>query len=132
MDIPVEELFEDFENKDVEIDLVPRCSDPPIYTGLVKDWESTVENDVDPDYQFCSEEGYEKFLDMKLGLMVNWGLYTHLGTLESWAVNGQNAPHYFFDIYYTLWQMWESNRFQRGKMGSISQTRRNAIHPNYN
>lgn len=111
MEIPIEELFEDYENQGVEVTLAPRNMGDPIWKGLVPDWETLPEDAVDPDYPFCSDAGREKFLDMKLGLMVHWGLYTHLGTLESWAAYADSAPMWFMDIYYTLWQMWNPTDF---------------------
>ncbi len=111
IEIQVEELLEEFENQGIEITLNPRSTKPPIYEGLVSNWETQVEKVPDPDYQFCSEEGQERFLDMKLGLFVHWGMYSHLGTLESWAANASTAPQWFLDIYYTLYQMWNPTDF---------------------
>ncbi len=111
IDVPLEEIFEDFENLGVEVTVSRRNIGDPIWTGLVPDWESLPETTVDPDYKFCSEAGREKFLDMKLGLMVHFGLYSHLGTLESWAAYAKSAPQWFFDIYYTLWQVWNPVQF---------------------
>ncbi len=111
IDVPIEEILEDFENQGVEITLSPRAMKPPIYEGLVANWETQIEKVPDPDYQFCSEEGREKFLDMKLGLFVHWGMYSHLGTTESWAANASNAPQWFLDTYYTLYQMWNPTDF---------------------
>src|SRR5271157_1311243 len=111
VEVPIEELLEDYQDIGVEITLAPRAIDPPIYAGLTANWETQIEQEAEPDYQFCSDEGREKFQDMKFGLFVHWGLYTHLGTLESWAVNASNAPQWFQDIYYTLWQMWNPTDF---------------------
>jgi alpha-L-fucosidase len=111
IDIPIEEIFEDFENKAVEVTIAEGKFAPPIYQGLVPNWETMPENTVEPDYEFCSDAGREKFLDMKFGLMVHFGLYTHLGLLESWSVNAKNSPRWFSDIYYTLWQVFNPSQF---------------------
>jgi alpha-L-fucosidase len=43
--------------------------------------------------------------------MVHWGLYSWLGSSESWAAHARNAPSWFLDIYYTLWQVWNPVQF---------------------
>ena len=114
--------------------MCPRNFGLPIWKSLVPNWDTQLETTTEPDYEHCSEEGREKFLDMKVGLMVHWGLYTHLGTLESWAAYAENAPMWFMDIYYTLWQMWNPTDFDAGKVGFTSQTRSVSslfrLHPN--
>ena len=105
--------------KAVELTVCPRNFGLPIWKSLVPNWDTQLETTTEPDYEHCSEEGREKFLDMKVGLMVHWGLYTHLGTLESWAAYAENAPMWFMDIYYTLWQMWNPTDFDAEKWASL-------------
>lgn len=119
LDIPIEELFEDYQNKGIELTIFPRNVGDPIWKGLVKDWESHPEDHVDPDYKHCSDLGKERFLDMKLGLMVHWGLYSHLGTTESWAAYAKNCPMWFMDIYYTQYQMWNPTDFDAERWAQL-------------
>jgi alpha-L-fucosidase len=113
MDVPIEELLEDFENRGIEMTVHPRNMGEPIWKKLVTGWDHELETreTMDPDYAFCSEAGREKFLDMKVGLMVHFGLYSHLGSMESWAAYAKTAPSWFFDVYYTLYQVWNPVQF---------------------
>jgi alpha-L-fucosidase len=119
IEVPMEELLEDFQDQGVEITIAPRHHEPPIYQGLVKNWEEQMEDIAEPDYPFCSEKGRERFLDMKFGLMVHWGLYTHLGLLESWSMNARSAPQWFKDIYYTMWQVFNPVKFDAEEWANI-------------
>jgi alpha-L-fucosidase len=119
LEVPMEEILEDFENKSVEITFTEAHFEPPMYAGKLPNWETTLENTVDSDYKFCSEQGRETFLDMKFGLMVHFGLYTHLGLLESWSVNARNAPKWFQDIYYTMWQVWNPSEFDAEEWATL-------------
>jgi alpha-L-fucosidase len=56
---------------------------------------------------------------MKVGLMVHWGLYSHLGSMESWAAYAKNSPMWFMDIYYTLWQMWNPTDFDANQWAEL-------------
>ncbi|MEX2680749.1 MAG: alpha-L-fucosidase [Candidatus Sigynarchaeota archaeon] len=108
MDVPLDELLEDFENTGVELNIYKRNTGEPIWKKIVAGWDTEIETPetMDKDYQFCSDAGREKFLDMKVGLMVHFGLYTWLGVTESWSAYAREAPSWFFDVYYTLWQVW--------------------------
>jgi alpha-L-fucosidase len=119
IDVPIDELLEDFENLGVEMTIYPRNAGDPIWKGLVENWDTEIEKTVDPDYKHCSDVGRERFLDMKLGLMVHWGMYSHLGSSESWAAYAKNAPMWFMDIYYTLWQMWNPTDFDAEKWAQL-------------
>nr|MDO8111229.1 alpha-L-fucosidase [Candidatus Sigynarchaeota archaeon] len=77
----------------------------------MSNWDDDIEKTTDPDYKHCSDAGRDRFLDMKVGLMVHFGLYTHIGSMESWAAYAKTAPSWFFDVYYTLWQVWNPVQF---------------------
>lgn len=110
MDIPFEEILEDYENKEIEIDIDPNQHlGKPLIAGV--DWNKMPETEVDPNFQYCSDKGYEKFLDMKYGMFVHWGQYSVLGLTESWTAHRQNCPSYFLDTYYTLYQSFNPTEF---------------------
>lgn len=111
LEIPIEELLEEYENKGVEMTLSLKNLGAPQWVKFGRQWDTEMETTTDPDYNHCSEEGRERFLDMKLGLMVHFGLYTHNGTLESWAAYAERAPQWYMDIYYTVWQVWNPVQF---------------------
>ncbi len=110
-DVPLAEVLEDFEGSGVEMNIHRHNTGEPIWKKIAEGWDTEVETTTDPDYSFCSEAGREKFLDMKVGLMVHFGLYSHIGSLESWAAYAKTAPSWFFDVYYTLWQVWNPVQF---------------------
>jgi hypothetical protein len=101
IDIPIEEILEDYNNMGVEMTLCTRNFGEPLWAKFNRNWDTEIETKVDADYKHCSEAGRERFLDMKLGLMVHFGTYTHNGTLESWAAYADNAPMWYMNIYYT-------------------------------
>ncbi len=96
IDVELEEILEDFEGKSIELSISEKHTEDPIYT--MEKWESAPETTCDPDYEHASEEAYEKFLDMKFGMMIHFGLYTHLGLLESWSVRNQECPNAIMDV----------------------------------
>ena len=109
-DIPFEEVVEDHIGKDIEIDIdANQFFGKPNLPGV--DWNKLPETEVDPNFQYCSDKGYEKFLDMKYGLFVHWGQYSVLGLTESWTAHRQNCPSYFLDTYYTLYQSFNPTEF---------------------
>jgi alpha-L-fucosidase len=110
IDVPFDELIEDYENLGIEMNVYRRNIGEPIFKNI-NTWDKEIETTSDPDYEHCSDAGRERFLDMKVGLMVHFGLYTHIGSMESWAAYAKNAPSWFFDVYYTLWQVWNPVQF---------------------
>ncbi|HME52076.1 MAG TPA: alpha-L-fucosidase [Candidatus Lokiarchaeia archaeon] len=111
IDVPFDELLEDYENLGIEMNLYRRNFGEPIWKNIVGEWDTELETTTDSDYEHCSDEGRERFLDMKVGLMVHFGMYSHIGSVESWAAYAKNAPSWFFDIYYTLWQVFNPTEF---------------------
>ncbi len=120
MDLDLEELFEEFAGKGVEVTIDEASTEPPLYAGRPTDWTDLPGKDVDPGYRFCSDEGRERFLDMKIGLMVHFGLYSHLGLLESWCANAERGPRWFLDVYYTLWQVFNPTGFDAGEWARLA------------
>ncbi|MHA1684086.1 MAG: alpha-L-fucosidase [Promethearchaeota archaeon] len=108
IELEIGEVFEDFEGKAVELTINLKNVGPPIFKST--SWESNAA-EVDPDYEYCSEAGLEKFLDMKLGMMVHWGIYTALGTIESWAARNGAAHSIFQKFYYTMWECFNPSEF---------------------
>lgn len=119
LDIPIEEILEDFEDKAVELDLIERNEGKPIFDA--KDWTKLPEESPDADYEYCSEQGYEKFLDMKFGLFMHWGQYSVMGLTESWTANAQNCPNYWLDTYYTLYQSFNPTEFNADEWAALAE-----------
>jgi len=118
-DIPLEELLEDFENKPVSIKIEKIKLGTPIFKSV--NWEMENVKEIDPDYKHCSEKGREKFLDMKFGMMIHWGIYSVLGTPESWPANATRCDREFLDVYYTLWQVFNPTEFNADEWAELAQ-----------
>jgi len=117
IEVPLEELLEDYEGKSIEIDITSRKDGTPIYDPIV--W-TKLPDEIDPDYEYCSEKGYEKFLDMKFGLFMHWGQYSVLGLTESWTANGQICPQYWWETYYTLYQSFNPTDFDADEWAEMA------------
>ncbi|MBD3352677.1 MAG: hypothetical protein GF364_14415 [Candidatus Lokiarchaeota archaeon] len=118
-DIPVSELFEDLENKGIFVKIMPENVGNPIYEEA--SWEMVDINHVDSNYAHCSEEGRERFLDMKFGMMVHWGFYSVLGIPESWPANATRCEPGFLDVYYTLWQVFNPTEFNADEWAELAE-----------
>lgn len=119
IEVPLEEIFEGLDNKSIEVNVCQKETADPIFKNVA--WDVSLEEPVDPDYKHASPEAYEKFLDMKFGMMIHFGLYTHLGVTESWSVHNQRAPSYFKDIYYTLYQVFNPSEFSGDEWANLAQ-----------
>ncbi|MHA1340633.1 MAG: alpha-L-fucosidase [Promethearchaeota archaeon] len=117
-EVPIEELFEDLEDKGVYIRIEEAPFGKPIYQE--EKWEMPSIKEVDPDYKHCSEKGREKFLDMKFGMMVHWGIYSVLGIPESWPANATRCDPAFLDVYYTLWQVFNPTEFNADEWAELA------------
>ena len=65
--------------------------------------------EVDPDYRHASPEGVEAFKDLKFGIRIHWGLYSMIGSHESWALAG--ADQEFWNFYNILYQFFNPTDF---------------------
>ncbi len=118
-DVEVEELFEGMEGKGVRVKVEPSKTGKALYEDT--DWNSLPASEVDTDYEHCSEKGREKFLDMKFGMMVHWGIYSQLGIPESWPANRLRCEPEFLDVYYTLWQVFNPTEFSGDEWAELAQ-----------
>jgi alpha-L-fucosidase len=116
--VPIEEFLEEFEGKDVllKADLRPDPS-KAIYND--KNWEIGPE-DKDHEYKKAPPESYERFLDMKFGMMVHFGIYNHLGVTESWSANRMHCDPEFIDVYYTLWEVFNPIEFNADEWADLA------------
>ncbi|GAB4327210.1 MAG: alpha-L-fucosidase [Promethearchaeota archaeon] len=117
-DVDVEELFEDLENQGVRVSVEPVSWGKPIFEP--GRWEASPAEEVDPDYQHASVEARERFLDMKFGMMVHWGIYSVLGIPESWPANRTRCDPSFLDVYYTLWQVFDPTEFDADEWADLA------------
>jgi alpha-L-fucosidase len=119
LEIPLEELFEDYLDKNLDITVAARKDGQAIFGSV--DWTKLPEEFADENYEYCSEKGYEKFLDMKYGLFMHWGQYSVLGLTESWTANGQNCPRYWWETYYTLYQSFNPTDFNADEWAEMAE-----------
>lgn len=120
--IPLEDILEDFENKGVKL----KIQQSPWGEGLFKKplKHETIEFStipLHPEYQFASQKAQEKFLDMKFGMMIHWGVYSQLGVTESWCAHGNITEQEFLDIYYTLWQVFNPVEFNADEWAALAE-----------
>ncbi|MBD3187219.1 hypothetical protein GF325_10350 [Candidatus Bathyarchaeota archaeon] len=118
-DVPVVELLEGFEGKGVRLKVEPSPQGEALYENM--DWNTVPVNEVDPRYTQCSKEGRERFLDMKFGMMVHWGIYSQLGIPESWPANATRCDPEFLDVYYTLWQVFNPTEFSGDEWADLAE-----------
>jgi alpha-L-fucosidase len=111
-EIPLEEILEEFEDQGITL----KVQKSPWGDGMFK--KPALGNSIEfsdiqvhPDYKYASPEAIEKFQDMKFGMMIHWGFYSQLGVTESWCAHGDMTEQEFFDIYYTLWQVFNPVEF---------------------
>ena len=121
-EIPIEEFLEDFENKGITL----KVQSSPWGVGLFKNGfpEGGIEFSncaVYPEYKYASDTAYEKFQDMKFGMMIHWGFYSQLGVTESWCANGSMTDQEVFDIYYTLWQVFNPVEFNADEWAALAE-----------
>ncbi len=64
---------------------------------------------VDPDYHHASPQSIEAFKDLKFGIRIHWGLYSMIGSHESWGLAGANRE--FWNIYNILYQFFNPTDF---------------------
>ncbi|HEV2351695.1 MAG TPA: alpha-L-fucosidase [Terriglobia bacterium] len=70
------------------------------FEAMQRGWAKT----VDPDYHHAPAESVEAFQDLKFGIRVHWGLYSMIGSHESWGLAGANRE--FWNIYNILYQFF--------------------------
>ncbi|MHA1848094.1 MAG: alpha-L-fucosidase [Promethearchaeota archaeon] len=117
-DVPIEELFEDFEDKGIFLRIQEKKWGKSLYEGV--DWNTLPYNKPHPNYRYCSNEGKKKFLDMKFGMMIHWGFYSVLGIPESWPADATRCDPSFLDIYYTLWQVFNPTEFNADEWAELA------------
>jgi alpha-L-fucosidase len=120
-EIPLDEFLEDFEEQGVTL----KVQESPWGEGMFK--STGLEERIEfadirthPDYKFASPEAYEKFQDMKFGMMIHWGFYSQLGVTESWCANGDMTEQEFLDVYYTLWQVFNPVQFDADEWANLA------------
>jgi alpha-L-fucosidase len=70
------------------------------FEAMQRGWAKT----VDPDYHHAPAESIEAFKDLKFGIRIHWGLYSMIGSHESWGLAGANRE--FWNIYNILYQFF--------------------------
>ncbi len=74
-----------------------------------------IEDDPIPEYDWASDEAYERFLDMKYGVRIHWGIYSIWNlTGESWPFLGNRNPDIDFEKkqeYQSLYKTWNPSGF---------------------
>jgi alpha-L-fucosidase len=81
-------------------------------------WQSYMATADMSDYSHASPEAYEKFMDLKYGLRIHWGIYALLHGRESWIINEQRNLA-FQGIYHDLYQGWCPSAFNAGAWADI-------------
>jgi alpha-L-fucosidase len=121
-EVPLEELLEDFDDQGVTI----KVQSSPWGEGMFKTAipPETIEFSqisVHPEYKFASPAAYEKFQDLKFGMMIHWGFYSQLGVTESWCANGTMTEQEFLDTYYTMWQVFNPVLFDADAWAALAE-----------
>ncbi|MHA1732722.1 MAG: alpha-L-fucosidase [Promethearchaeota archaeon] len=121
-DVALEEFLEDVaEGEGVQLTLERVKTGRTLYEE--GNWNVLPAEEADPSYRFASPEAYERFLDMKFGMMVHWGIYSVLGTAESWPANAARddlPSRYFLDVYYTQWQAFDPTEFDADEWADLA------------
>ena len=73
--------------------------------AMQRGWART----VDPDYQHAPQSAVEALKDLKFGIRIHWGLYSMIGSHESWGLAGANRE--FWNIYNVLYQLFNPTDF---------------------
>jgi alpha-L-fucosidase len=73
--------------------------------AMQRGWTHT----VDPDYQHAPQSAIENLKDLKFGIRIHWGLYSMIGSHESWGLAGANRE--FWNIYNILYQLFNPTEF---------------------
>jgi alpha-L-fucosidase len=73
--------------------------------AMERGWART----VDPDYQHAPQSAIEALKDLKFGIRIHWGLYSMIGSHESWGLAGANRE--FWNIYNVLYQLFNPTDF---------------------
>lgn len=76
--------------------------------AMQRGWART----VDPDYQHAPQSAIEALKDLKFGIRIHWGLYSMIGSHESWGLAGANGE--FWNIYNVLYQFFNPTDFDPG------------------
>ena len=119
-DIPIEELFEEYDDGEpVRLKIQEANMGKAIYDNI--DWNADTFEKVHPDYEYASDKAYEKFLDMKFGMMIHWGFYSQIGVPESWPANATRCEPEFLDVYYTLWQVFNPVLFDADEWAGLAE-----------
>lgn len=73
--------------------------------AMQRGWART----VDPDYHYAPQSAIEALKDLKFGIRIHWGLYSMIGSHESWGLAGANRE--FWNIYNVLYQLFDPTDF---------------------
>src|SRR5579863_2707625 len=64
---------------------------------------------VDADYRHAPQSAIDAFKDLKFGIRIHWGLYSMIGSHESWGLAGANQQ--FWKLYNVLYQFFNPVSF---------------------
>ncbi|MEI6073960.1 MAG: alpha-L-fucosidase [Verrucomicrobiota bacterium] len=76
---------------------------------------------VDPDYTHAGEAAVERWMDLKWGLRIHWGLYTLWNGRESWIVRDHVKDQEWQKNYYASYQNFNPTNFNADEWMEIMQ-----------
>ncbi len=73
--------------------------------AMQRGWART----VSPDYHHAPQSAIEALKDLKFGIRIHWGVYSMIGSHESWGVAGANRE--LWNLYNVLYQLFNPTDF---------------------
>jgi len=78
-------------------------------------WSQT----TDPDYKHAPQEVLERWRDLKFGMRIHFGVYSHLGVEASWPLV-EGSPD-FRKVYSTLYEVFLPSAFDAGQWAALAE-----------